>query len=355
MPYPLPADTQSAYQSFKQCQNPGLLFDKYTPTMDGPASRQRALQTIQGCKLNARLMKAYRARWSAVTAAGKAITFEAKSDWRFVTGLGRGGPLEVGFTFHRIYGFPFIPGSSLKGLARSWARISILEADPKAPPEENKDFIAVFGHEHGEAEPAGSAIFFDAIPLDQPDLALDVMTPHFPDYYRSGGGTAQPPTDDQNPIPVTFLTVKEGVRFAFAVGWRAHPNPKTHQLAVQWLQMGLRELGAGAKTAAGYGYFSDFQKSGTSPTPGPASSKESRPQEVEAFLRDLNALPRSRVAGEINRFVTRWREAKVPDRHRAEMAQAILNKVEEAGRTKKSRGKSWFQELEKFITKHSDS
>ncbi|MBK9095192.1 MAG: hypothetical protein IPM84_21030 [Anaerolineae bacterium] len=50
-----------------------------------------------------------------------------RTDWRLVTGLGRKGPLEVGFTFHR-YGFPILPGSSLKGLARAWGLLRVAEA-----------------------------------------------------------------------------------------------------------------------------------------------------------------------------------------------------------------------------------
>ena len=33
------------------------------------------------------------------------------------------------------------------------------------------------------------------------------------------------------------------------------PNPEAHPQAVEWLKAGLENLGAGAKTAAGYGYW----------------------------------------------------------------------------------------------------
>jgi CRISPR-associated protein Cmr6 len=85
-------------------------------------------------------------------------------------------------------------------------------------------------------------------------LELDVMTPHFPDYY-SDKKNRVPPSDDQNPVPIPFLTVKAGVCFGFAVGWRGASHPDAHAQAVEWLKAGLQNLGAGGKTAAGYGYF----------------------------------------------------------------------------------------------------
>ncbi|MCS7289320.1 MAG: type III-B CRISPR module RAMP protein Cmr6 [Roseiflexus sp.] len=95
-------------------------------------------------------------------------------------------------------------------------------------------------------------MFFDAVPTGSPTLELDVMNPHFPDYYQS----KEPPTNWQSPIPVYFLTVAPGTEFAFAVGWRgAQVDGKLRNKAVQWLKRGLTELGAGAKTNAGYGYF----------------------------------------------------------------------------------------------------
>jgi CRISPR-associated protein Cmr6 len=291
-----------------------------------------------------------------------ATLFEAKTDWRFITGLGRKGPLEVGFTFHRIYGFPIIPGSGLKGLARAWAYFALQEAGPSTKPEEEPDFIAVFGHDPGDNETAGGAIFFDAIPLDVPALDLDVMTPHFPDYYQS---ESKPPSDDQNPVPIPFLTVKPGVRFAFAIGWRGKPNPKAHRLATEWLQKGLEQLGAGAKTAAGYGYFADFQEGKEAPvtvTGERALSEEipSQPADphqrlVDDFKYSLQALPVKDVAGQIAQFVDRWQQSQLPDEYRLEMARAILEKVESAGRTKKSQKKRWFQELQTFVAEHKGS
>ncbi len=256
--YPLPSDTAAILQRYvHKCHNPGLLFERYTPEFRKSGDKQKALEDIRRCKPDRRALDAYRHRLRALVEATGAITFQAQTDWRFVTGLGRNTPFEVGFTFHRLYGFPVIPGSGLKGLARAWAYFRLKEAQPDCEPEEDPLFAAVFGRASKGDKSAGSvggAVFFEAVPLDEPQLKLDVMTPHFPNYY-SDKKNRVPPADNQDPIPIPFLTVKAGVCFSFAVGWRGEPNPEAHGKAVEWLKAGLQNLGAGGKTAAGYGYF----------------------------------------------------------------------------------------------------
>lgn len=125
--------------------------------------------------------------------------------------------------------------------------------------ESDPDFLTIFGHapQKGEDESvaqSGRAVFFDAAPARLPKLELDIMNPHYPKYYQG----KEPPTDSQSPVPVYFLTVASGVEFRFAVGWRGPLDDEARQLrslAQGWLIKGLTELGAGAKTSAGYGYF----------------------------------------------------------------------------------------------------
>ncbi len=285
MRYPIPPRTNQAFNAFKtkrlRPQNAGLLFERYTPMIEkesGDEKREALDKIVEAARQSdATLLADWVKRWQALTTVAHAEPFTAKTDWRFVTGLGRKGALEVGFTFHR-YGFPILPGSSVKGVARAYARLALEMQDPDdkdAPP----DFIAVLGRapQKGETEDvaqAGGAIFFDALPEKLPTLVVDIMNPHYPDYYRDKG--AQPPTNWQNPIPVTFLTVEAGTPFCFAVGWRGEWNDdakRLQALAVEWLKGGLSELGAGAKTSAGYGYFSG-SKSPVAPSPTASAMAE---------------------------------------------------------------------------------
>lgn len=170
---------------------------------------------------------------------GLACRFRAKTDWRLAIGLAGASPLETNIVFHRLYGVPMLPGSGLKGLALAVAR-------------SNGEHETIFGTQ----KTAGLVDVLDAIPVPASGknwIEVDVMNPHYPRWYRGEGS----PSDDQSPTPVFFLTVASGVEFEFALLCRTPTNETKDALnkAKAWLIEGLKTLGAGAKTAAGYGYF----------------------------------------------------------------------------------------------------
>ena len=119
----------------------------------------------------------------------------------------------------------------------------------------------VFRSAFGSQARAGVCVFHDSHlsnlpPTERKTLfQLELMTPHFSEYYRSSG--EKPPHDADNPNPVTYLTVSEGAQFAFAVGLRSRfaerRDVQTH--AADWLKAALHEWGIGSKTASGYGVF----------------------------------------------------------------------------------------------------
>jgi CRISPR-associated protein Cmr6 len=171
------------------------------------------------------------------------------TEWRFVTGLGRDHPVENGFAWHHTLGVPFLPGSSLKGVVRTWA--SFWQGVPE------KDVERIFGPEgEGREKRVGTVIFFDVLPPRPVELHLEVMTSHYAPYYQSG--YAIPPGDWFAPVPVPFLTVAPGQRFLFGVAPRRANNPECREDCARvagWLEEALAEMGAGAKTAVGYGRF----------------------------------------------------------------------------------------------------
>ncbi|GCF10204.1 hypothetical protein KDI_37680 [Dictyobacter arantiisoli] len=100
------------------------------------------------------------------------------------------------------------------------------------------------------------------IPAGQKTLPLqcDIMTPHYQKYYGSLASNAiKSPTNEENPIPIPFLTVAK-TTFAFALAPRDADNKK-HLADVQrvrgWLLQALQNDGIGGKTNAGYGYFKE--------------------------------------------------------------------------------------------------
>jgi CRISPR-associated protein Cmr6 len=258
------------------------------------------------------LLAACRRRWEAMLQSYEpnVVQFTASPEWRIIIGLGAGHVLETSISLHRIYGVPFIPASAVKGITRAQAFWEIaeqlgvpsVEADEAkrrekakrktllqlldqllSEGEENaqqetlewlqkdelcrevvavqsldidhwqalaRDFYKVFG----TTERQGQIVFFDAYPTLAPKLKLDIMNPHYADYYQQKvdkTGKPTPPANYLSPVPVYFLTV-ERTPFIFALS--SHDS-HLRQTAEAWLKAALSNLGIGSKTAAGYGFF----------------------------------------------------------------------------------------------------
>lgn len=181
----------------------------------------------------------------------KTKSFPMKTDYRLIIGLGGAHVLETGLTLHPLYGFPYIPASSVKGIARAYAEIS-----KEASEDELRE---MFGSEDKnkvlETNREGKVVFFDGFPTEFPKLEVDIMNPHYGDYYqgkRDGRGNPIPPADYLSPNPITFLTVAPGQEFSFLLFSK---DVSLVEKAEQWLIGGLTDLGAGGKTNVGYGYF----------------------------------------------------------------------------------------------------
>ena len=163
-------------------------------------------------------------------------------DWRMVTGLGGGHVQETNMTLDHVYGIPYLPGSAFKGVVRSWV-IQEYFGNNENLAMRDMDFIAVFGSQQS----AGKVQFLPAYPISNVTLSLDIMNPHFPDYYT---GTAMP-TDTQNPNPINFLTIGN-TPFRFVILSNEQSLLNTVE---NWTDKTLKDKGLGAKTASGYGYF----------------------------------------------------------------------------------------------------
>ncbi len=183
---------------------------------------------------------------AAAIAPSGLIQADFTPDWRMVTGMGEASVYETNMTLHPIYGIPYIPASSIKGILRHY--LSELE--------EGKAYIEqIFGKNDQDSSTGkpvrGQYIFFDAFPTKAPRIELDVMTPHYPKYYSEG----KPPADWQSPTPIHFLTVGQGTPFRFLIGL---PDNNLKQQLETWLKEALTTRGLGAKTAVGYGYWKTY-------------------------------------------------------------------------------------------------
>ena len=254
---PLPAEVRQVADNGNRCDNIGLWLDRFLTvnpqswelTQDAKhrqhlmrLTKQKAWQSKVGEQLNA-LQERYEAMLKWHEQRGFVVKrIQAQPVWRFVVGLGAAHVLETGITLHRLFGLPIVPGSALKGAARAYAKLA------EGKPDDDADLIAVFG----TTEQAGSIIFFDAIPLEVPKFQLDIMNPHYPNYYRTQG--QNPPADWESPNPVFFLTVSE-TPYLFAIAARSEQGNRLLGFAENWLKGALKELGIGAKTSADYGFW----------------------------------------------------------------------------------------------------
>lgn len=218
-------------------------------------------------------------RWDSMTRAHSALRFSMYNLGRLIVGFGNKGPLEIGLTLHPVTGLPYIPGSALKGLCRSYllqfvaARWNIeietkslkqldeaLIGDANAEVEILEPELAMlYRSMFGNQTDAGQCVFFDAVVKQiSPEgslLTVDVMTPHFSEYYKSQG--SMEPHDAYDPTPILYITVTERTLFHFAIALRKNYQVEKQILieARELLTMALQELGIGAKTAQGYGVF----------------------------------------------------------------------------------------------------
>ncbi len=239
------------YESKDFVKNPNLLFGRFIPVRDKKEDKDKYLSlVIREVSKLLNLVKSLKERHESILKSVGDMGFHTNAtkpvrailSWRMVVGLGASHPQETSMTLHHIYGIPYIPGSAVKGVTRHW----LIESKFGGNEEEalkNEDFKKIFGTQ----EQAGEVIFFDAYPEGEIHLKIDVMNPHYPNYYS---GSA-PPADWQNPVPIKFLTV-ENTKFIFLL---ASKDKDSLGKAEEYLKKALQNHGIGAKTSLGYGLF----------------------------------------------------------------------------------------------------
>lgn len=273
--YPLPKDLVDILNE-KEVSNPVLALNffvrwesKWKVAKD--ASLQAAMSAIQKIKqYSDEYCKRLNNQLIALNKQGYVTeSFRLKTESRLIVGLGAKGALEIGITLHHLYGFPYIPASALKGICRGYAeQIEDAKGDCL-----KRIFGSSTKDEKKESEKQlGKVVFLDAIP-SSPVLEKDIMNPHYSEYYAQ----KKVPGDWYNPVPIFFLAVPSGTEFWFGLAADTKENLDT---AKNWLIGGLSELGAGAKTSSGYGFFST--NTGNSQTQTVAKSEvKSAPNPIE--------------------------------------------------------------------------
>jgi CRISPR-associated protein Cmr6 len=267
-----------------------LAYEAWAPVdpKDGKVpdgERQAWLERVAAIKINPDYQHFF-ARWKASFGAEGDRTLEVALRSRLLIGHGNSSATDVGLTVHHTWGVPVIPGTALKGLLAHYVAAVYgpdgddASAEParqryrgvvwqgrrikRGPGEVSR---ALFGAPEADddaavrlaGQPAGAAAglvtFHDAlyVPDSDPPFAIDVLTVHQKSYYdahHAPGHRQGPwPTDYDSPNPVSFLTVRPGVRLLLALSG----PPDWTALAEHLLLKALGQWGVGAKTSAGYG------------------------------------------------------------------------------------------------------
>jgi CRISPR-associated protein Cmr6 len=193
--------------------HPGLLLDKYVESYDERSQDEKWSEGVQRPTLE-RVVAASRTapegldfpalleQWKNTLRLLTARHFECETTSPLTLHLARASALEnAGICLHPVYGFTYLPGSGLKGMAHAYATQVWHPAQPGDPQDAWERIRHVFGwspspllrqiaHDLTVKEMAGSCagsvVFHDAWPVTWPRLIVDIVNNHHPEYYQSG-------------------------------------------------------------------------------------------------------------------------------------------------------------------------
>jgi CRISPR-associated protein Cmr6 len=341
-------------------------FNRYAAdwTLDETAKKDWIDGVVRGKTGDQEQIAAAKTRLAALCAKLDGQIRVYAANWHFATGLGNPHPVENGFLWHPVLGTPYIAGSAVKGLVRAWVEAWMEFADEN---QRRHTLFRWFGSEDEDCRTrkelraagyrppsggtdidtqAGAFIFFDALPTAPIMLKCDVMTPHMGKWYEQGGEitdlNSHPeriPADWHDPVPVYFL-VADRPSFQFAVAPRTEAAKADLSQVLDALDNALQWLGAGAKTAVGYGLMT---KKETASGSGIASGGGSEQWAGVKFQFNKGNQEITATAPDGRRAQARGKDALALKGLLADSAQRALEKGRLVGnvRVEHAGGKNW--------------
>lgn len=158
------------------------------------------------------------------------LTFNVNFNWRVRVGGNRGFLDLLLPVFHPVFGIPYIPASTLKGVARSWAK-----------KQGNEEIANLLGTLDGSKAIAAKVQFLDAFPL-KPCLGIDVATPQ---YHWRGEEVKY------SPEPHPLLTMEQP-QLLIGLCPTSLGNQSQVETVKNWLENALKN-GIGSRVSSGYG------------------------------------------------------------------------------------------------------
>ncbi|CCI36032.1 type III-B CRISPR module RAMP protein Cmr6 [Microcystis aeruginosa] len=174
------------------------------------------------------------------------IAFQVKSTWRIRVG-GHRGPESILLPAFDALGMPYIPSSTLRGVARNQAIREIMATNNLEWKEAEKEIAPYFGDINAKEEKnkTGKVVFFDAYPLPSKNGGLEMDMANNIWSWKDD-------SMEYSPNPNPFLSLKEPT---FLIGLRLASNCEDEKIlekVKQWLKKGL-QLGIGSQVNTGYG------------------------------------------------------------------------------------------------------
>ena len=247
--------------TFNECESPSLRLEKFVRI--GDKIKHEEIDAVAACQ------RTNGQKPVSLPLPPGGVRFPARLRSRLIVNQA-GGILEnAGMCLHPHFGYPYIPGSAVKGIARHAAWYEWHEAEEPEKARIAQDIARIFGYptndkgldayleERGYGTKRGGCIsFWAAEPDGKASLVTDIVNCHHKDYYK---GTKPVATDDEDPIPDCFPAVKidekNGTFFVFTLVPLRNAGKMEVGLAKKWLIQAITENGVGAKTSAGYGWF----------------------------------------------------------------------------------------------------
>jgi len=240
-PHPEPASTASFVEYLRWMRSPDSEYKDPTK-----------VQILQMAEENAN----YRDRLTTLTnrtklIAGEENTFRVRCLWRIRVG-GHRGPESILLPAFDALGMPYIPASTLRGVARTQAIRELMEDEglswPQAEKAISRQYFGYLDSKKSE-ERSGKVIFLDAYPLPQQSgngggLAVD-MANNIWSWNAAGRELLYSP----NPNP--FFSLEEAT-FLIGVRPTAQCDDAMLDKVRGWLSRGL-SAGIGSQVNTGYG------------------------------------------------------------------------------------------------------
>ncbi len=317
-----------------ECTNPSLRLTKFVTVGGDGGNKQKELRAVCKCQ--------------ETNGAAPQLDLPARTEcvWgelrsRLAVNLA-GGILEnANICLHPHFGYPYLPGSAVKGLARhaAWCEWNKPESDKQAIA---RRIATVFGYPTGDKKlddalkadeeareakenHAGCVAFLGAFPEDKANIEVDVLTCHHAKYYS---GSKPQATDDESPNVQAFPVVAPGVTFCFPLVPLRDCGEAEMQAAKTWLLEAIEVNGAGAKTAAGYGWFRDLTQERAAQKQKEQQDKRNQATlaEIEDYQaswanRDPSQEELQNVLKQDNRYRELCKESFVPGRVRQKMEE----------------------------------